>query len=222
MKYRYDIFSPNEFETHMLAFKLIESNKKILDIGCATGYMAKSLLAKKCETYGVDYDQNALKKAEKYCKKTFRADLNEVKTLPFPKKTFDYVLLMDVIEHLTNSDNILSLLKQYLKKDGKLIISVPNIAHASIRWSLMTGKFDYTSTGILDQTHVHFYTQKSFEQKLKDAGFEIEKLVPTNGMCKVPLLYKITDRLPVVWQYKIACMNPALFGFQFVALARVS
>jgi len=220
MKHRYSTFNKNKYESHWLAFDLIGVNSKVLDIGCATGYFAKELLLKNCEVYGVDIDKDALKIADKYCKKTALSNLDQVHSLSFPKKYFDYVIVLDVIEHLAHPENVLIMAKHYLKDGGRIIISVPNISHASIRCMLLKGEFQYTDTGILDKTHLHFYTKRSFETELKRAGYKILKLYPTNGMCKVPFLYKITDRLPESWQYKIACMVPTLFSFQFVALVK--
>ncbi len=219
MKYKYDVLNKNQFESHQIALSLIKNNSKILDIGCATGYFAKELLKKGCITYGVDCDVNAIKKAEKYCQEVAVADVDENDIIPFKKHFFDYVVLMDVLEHLKNPEDVLSTIKPYLKKDGKIIVSVPNVAHASIRWMLFKGEFRYTNTGIMDKTHLHFFTQKSLASLIRKTGYRILEFLPTNGMCKVPLLYKITDRLPVVWQYKIACSNPKLFAYQFVVLA---
>jgi methionine biosynthesis protein MetW len=221
MKYRYDKFNRNDFESHMLALNLIDAGSRVLDIGCATGYFAKELLKKNCETWGIDNDKLAVNKAIKYCKKAFLVNIDDKKNLPVPKKYFDYIILLDVIEHLLHPEMILEKVKPHLKKGGKIIVSVPNIAHASVRWSLLRGEFNYTTTGILDKTHLHFFTKDSLKNVLKKAGYKIIKLSPTNGMCKVPFLGKITDRLPSSWQYKIACKNPTLFSFQFIALARV-
>lgn len=222
MNYRYDIFNRHPFHTHTLAYDLIDNGSKVLDIGCATGYFAKELSKKKCEVWGVDHDEEAIKKAAKYVKKVVSADFDSIKSLPFPKKYFDYVLILDVIEHLRFPEKLLEVAKQHTKNDGKLIISVPNIAHASMRWSLFKGEFEYTTTGLMDSTHYHFYTKKTFEETLLNNGFKIIKLLPTNGMTKVPLLRKFTDRLPAVWQYKIACALPTLFSYQFVALLEIS
>jgi 2-polyprenyl-3-methyl-5-hydroxy-6-metoxy-1,4-benzoquinol methylase len=221
MKYRYATFNNNEFESHKLVYSMIDSNSKVLDIGCATGYYAKELLKKDCETWGVDIDENALKIASKYCKKVVVSNLDQVNSFQIPNKYFDYVLLLDVIEHLVHPENILAIAKLHLKDNGYVIVSVPNIAHASIRWMLSKGEFQYTNTGILDNTHLHFYTKKSIGDVLGLAGYKILKLVPTNGMCKVPFIYKITDRLPTSWQYKISCLAPTLFSFQFIAQMRV-
>ncbi|HAS69077.1 MAG: Methyltransferase type 11 [Candidatus Collierbacteria bacterium GW2011_GWA2_42_17] len=221
MKYRYNKFNNNAFESHKLAFNLIDANSKVLDIGCATGYFARELFNKNCETWGVDSDKEAVKRAGKHCKRTIVANIDEVHKLPVPKKYFDYVIILDVIEHLLHPESVFDIIKPLLKDDGKIIVSVPNIAHASIRWMLLRGDFQYTSTGIMDKTHLHFYTKKSFEDVLKKVGLKILKLSPTNGMCKVPFLYKITDRLPASWQYWIACKIPTLFSYQFIALAKV-
>ncbi len=222
MKFQYDEFNPNRFEVHRLALDIIEPNSRVLDIGCATGYFAKQLLTKHCETWGVDRDKSAVKKAAKYCQKVIVSNLDEVTSLPVPKKYFDYIIMLDVLEHLLHPENLLSMIKNNLKDNGKVIVSIPNIAHASIRWLLLTGGFEYADTGILDKTHVKFYTKQSSQNLLNKCGYKILDTVPTNGMCKVPLLYKITDRLPVKWQYFIVKKIPTLFAFQFICVARMT
>lgn len=221
MKYRYDGFNRNEFESHVLASNFIEAGSKVLDLGCATGYFAEELAGRNCETWGIDSDKQALAKAKKFCKKVFLRDIDESDNLPVPEKYFDYVIILDVLEHLCHPEKILPLIRPYLKKGGRVVISVPNIAHASIRWQLLMGQFRYTDTGILDKTHVHFYTKDSFEEMLRRSGFRVLKVMPTNGMCQVPFLYKITDRLPASWQYQMVKKLPTLFAFQFVALAKL-
>jgi len=218
---KYDVFNTNEFEAHQLELGLISDNAHVLDVGCATGLLARELLKKKCETWGIDKDGDSIKLAAKYCNKTFTCDLESCDKLPVPKKYFDYVTFFDVIEHLRNPEKILSVIKPYVKKGGKVIVSTPNIAHASIRWMLLKGVFNYDSTGIMDDTHVHFYTRESLSQFLKKQGFVVQKIIPTNGMCKVPLIYKITDRLPTSWQYRIASLFPTLFSYQFIAVTKI-
>lgn len=206
-----------------MAFEIIESGSKVMDVGCATGFFAKELTKKKCEVWGVDGNEEAIKKAKKYTKKAITRNFEVIKSLPFPKRYFNYIVLMDVIEHLCFPEKILDVVKPHLKKGGKLIISVPNIAHASMRWSLLMGRYDYTydTDGMLDNTHYHFYTKKGFEETLIKNGFKILKMLPTNGMTKVPLLRKFTDRLPAKWQYLIVCMAPTLFSYQFMAIVEV-
>lgn len=222
MPYKYNEYNFNRFESHQIVFDLIKENAAVLDVGCATGYFAKAILKKNCVTFGIDYDKNAVKKAAKYCKETAVIDLNEMEQLPFKKHYFDYILLMDVLEHLNDPESIILKIKPYLKKKGKIIISVPNIAHASTRLMLLKGNFTYTNKGIMDKTHLKFFTQKSLVGMLRSTKCKIKKIIPTNGMTKVPFLYKITDRLPVSWQYKIVCRFPRLFAYQFVVSAEKS
>ena len=217
MKNKYDQFNSNEYEVHQLALGLIADHSRVLDIGCATGCFAKELSKKKCEVWGLDDNGEAVKNARKYCKKALVVNVDIHGSFKLPKKYFDYVIMLDVIEHLVHPENVLSMLQPHLKDGGKVILSTPNIAHASIRLMLLKGEFQYTSLGIMDNTHVHFYTRSSFGDLLKKAGLRVLKMIPTNGMCKVPLLYKITDRLPPSWQYRTACLIPTLFSYQFIA-----
>ncbi len=204
-----------------MAVEIIKPGSKVLDVGCATGFFAKELKKKKCEVWGVDGNEEAIKKASKYTKKAITRNFEVIKSLPFPKRYFDYIVLMDVIEHLSFPEKILEVVKPHIKNGGKFIISIPNIAHASTRWMLLNGNFQYTTWGIMDQTHLRFYTMKTFESALTNNGFRILKMLPTNGMTKVPLLRKFTDRLPASWQYQIVRMVPTLFSYQFMALVEV-
>jgi len=219
-KYHYDEFNNNEYEVHKLAFDLILRGSRVLDIGCATGYLARELSKKECETWGVDNDEKAAKKAAKYCKKVVVCNLDQTENLSVPMKYFDYVIILDVLEHLLHPENILSIIKKHIKDGGRVIISIPNIAHASIRWMLLTGRFDYSTTGILDYTHVRFYTINSIGKLLNKNGYKTLKIIPTNGMCKVPFLYKISDRLPASWQYSFVKKFPSLFAFQFISVTK--
>lgn len=221
MALRYDVFNRNKYESHRLVYDRIEKDAKVLDVGCATGYFARELKKKNCEVWGIDSDKEALKKAKIYCQETHLIDLDQCKSLPVPKRYFDVILLLDVIEHMSHPERLVKILKSHLNKGGRIFFSTPNIAHASIRWMLAKGVFEYTDTGIMDYTHTHFYTKKTLTEFVKNANLKTEEIIPTNGMCKVPLLYKITDRLPEKWQYRIAKLAPELFSYQFIVIARV-
>jgi len=222
MKCQYNEFNNNEFEVHQLVLGLIKNNSRVLDVGCATGCFARELLKKKCEVWGLDYNKKAIAKAVRFCKKASVVDLNESATLPVPKKHFDFVILLDVIEHLLYPEKVLSLIKAYLKNEGAIIVSTPNIVHASIRWMIIKGEFKYTKLGILDSSHLHFYTRTSFSDLIKKANFRTPKIIPTNGMTKVPILSKISDQFPESWQYWLVKKIPELFSYQFIAVAKVA
>lgn len=85
------------------------------------------------------------------------------------------ILAADVLEHLVAPEQLLQRLPEVLCPDGRIIVSLPNVAHVSVRLSLVLGRFDYTETGILDRTHLHLYTFQSARRLLEGAGLRIEQ-----------------------------------------------
>ena len=90
----------------------------------------------------------------------------------FPEK-YDVISFIDVIEHLAAPITVIKRIKPMLKEDGVILFSIPNMAHLSVRLALMKGEFTYTQTGLLDQTHLHFYTGDYIQRIFNDAGCEI-------------------------------------------------
>jgi len=201
----------------MLVYEKIERGSFVLDLGCAGGYFGKRLKEKKCHVWGIDSDKEAIKEAKKYCEKTFIFDLDKIKRFPF-RKRFDYVLILDVLEHLRNPEVILFLIKPHLKKKAKVIISVPNVAFVSVRLSLLFGNFNYRKFGILDETHLHFYTKVTFQKFLEKNGFKIEEMDFSSGFSQIPKMGKYLNYIPKYWQYKITHFWNTLLAYQFIAI----
>ncbi|MBI2971124.1 MAG: class I SAM-dependent methyltransferase [Candidatus Aenigmarchaeota archaeon] len=155
--------------------RMMPSNKLILDAGCGAGTIGKYLKERGNTVYGVDYDPEAVQLARKNLDKAALYDLEKGGTLPFREK-FDIILLGGVVEHLKDPVTAVRRLKTCLKKDGMFIITVPNVACWTMRLRLMAGDFTYAETGILDRTHLHFYTLKTFRRFLKDCGLESVKM----------------------------------------------
>lgn len=220
MKSKYSTFNPIPYETHMLVYERIAPESNVLDIGCATGYFAKELDKKNCRVWGMDSDKIALKQAIKYCRKTFFCDLEKIKSIPFGMK-FDYILLLDVIEHLINPTNILALSQKYLEKDGRIIISTPNIAFISIRLALFFGRFRYRNLGIMDEKHIHFYTKSTFTGLLQKSGLNIERIDAASGFSQITIFGKYLNMIPKYWQYRITKMWDTLLGYQFIAFCKL-
>ncbi|NEU83752.1 glycosyltransferase [Nostoc sp. UIC 10630] len=161
-------------ENHVLRkmLNLIGDNQRVVDFGCATGYFAQLLSRKGCIVTGVEINLDAAKVAEQYCKEVIVADLDFVSvTEILPSQEFDVAVFGDVLEHLRNPWKVLEETKQILKKDGYVIASIPNIAHGAIRLSLLQGKFEYTELGILDNTHLRFFTRETVEELFKIPGY---------------------------------------------------
>ncbi len=226
MTNKYTSFNHTPYEAHMMVFERIKPNSKILDLGCASGYFAKELLKKNCRVWGMDADKEAVQEAKKYCVEVKVADLDELspERNPFghlPGVKFDYILLLDVLEHLKNPEKLLKLLKKYLKKDGEIIVSVPNIAFISLRLSHMAGKFDYQKTGIMDESHLHFYTKKTLIDLITKCGLKIIDFDAASGFSQITLIGKYFNSVPKYWQYRITKLFPALLGYQFIIVCTI-
>ncbi|HEY5601162.1 MAG TPA: class I SAM-dependent methyltransferase [Patescibacteria group bacterium] len=157
MKY---IEKPDKYSSQSRVVQLILENYKdnlvVCDVGCSGGFLAKRLQGKKVKMTGLDNDKDAAGQALPYYQKIFICDLDE--GLPKLDEKFDIIVLADVLEHLKNPETILKGLSKYLKDDGFFIVSLPNIANITIRLSLLLGKFNYANLGILDKTHLRFFT----------------------------------------------------------------
>lgn len=155
----------------------IGKNKRVVDFGCATGYLAQLLKLNDCVVTGVDYNQEASKIAEQHCQEVIVADLDFTSvTEIFPSQKFDVAVFGDVLEHLRNPWKVLEDTKHILKPGGYVVASIPNIAHGAIRLALLQGKFEYTQFGILDNTHLRFFTKKTIEDLFETTGYSVKAI----------------------------------------------
>ncbi|MBT9316768.1 class I SAM-dependent methyltransferase [Leptothoe spongobia] len=154
---------------------LVGSNKRVVDFGCATGYFAKLLREEGCEVVGVELNPEAAKVAEKYCKEVVVADLDYVKIEDvFEGQTFDVATFGDVLEHIKNPWQLLKAVRRILNPNGFVVASIPNIAHGAVRLSLLEGEFEYREVGLLDNTHLRFFTRSSVGQLFSESGYAIQ------------------------------------------------
>lgn len=177
-----DTTSNNSFAKTL---NLIGENKRVLEFGCATGYFSQMLSEKGCNVVGVEINSIAAQKAEKYCSKVMVADLDSI---PLDKillnDTFDVAVFGDVLEHLRDPWHVLESVKNYLKPGGFIVASIPNIAHGAVRLSLLQGNFNYQRYGILDDTHIRFFTKSTIIEMIEKSGYFLDVLDRT----KVPVL----------------------------------
>ena len=135
------------------------------------------LSAKGCTITGVEINANAAKLAEQYCTKVIVADLDFT---PLDEilsgQTFDVAVFGDVLEHLRDPWNILKNLKNYLNPGGFIVASIPNIAHGAVRLSLLQGNFNYQQYGILDNTHIRFFTKVTIDDMFEKSGYFLDAL----------------------------------------------
>lgn len=215
---KYTSFNYRPYEAHTMVLRMIDCGSTVIDMGCATGYFAKELRLKSCFVIGVERDRKAAKLARAYCDRVIIADLNRIGNLDIDKESADYVLLLDVIEHLTDVKNLLKEIKRIIKPKGQLIISTPNIAHISIRLMLVSGNFDYKDVGIMDNTHTHFYTRKSLKRLFADSGWDIKSFEVTADFGQIPQVGRLLRHLPKNVQHGITSLFPGLLGVQWITV----
>jgi len=212
--------------SHYYARQMVGSNQAVLDIGAGEGFFAAELAAGGNKISGVD---NRLTPAESSpFERYFTADLEDgiapvIRQLE--GKRFDRVLLLDVLEHLRRPEQILRQSHEVLKRDGLLIVSVPNIANIYVRLMLLLGRFDYSERGLLDKTHLRFFTRRTARRLLESNGYSIveerQTVIPLElvlGWSPANVVMQALNRLlaGVTW------LLPGLFGYQIMFVARSS
>ena len=196
----------------------IQPGSTLLDVGCSTGYFGQYIAEhKKCVVDGIEMSDDR-RQAAKVLHKVFSFDLDG----EWPKELnikYDNIFLGDIIEHLKNPAHTLLNVKKLLKPNGKVFISTPNIAHMSIRIELLGGNFEYESMGILDNTHLKYFTLTSLKRLVAETGYTLEsvgyslndyprsvikKLLDRSGLKATDKFWKITEsREAQTYQYKL-------------------
>ncbi|HUC95705.1 MAG TPA: class I SAM-dependent methyltransferase [Candidatus Saccharimonadia bacterium] len=154
----------------------MNQNVKVLDIGCSSGNFDTIIMDRKNATVdGVELNKEDARIAATKLRKVFNINV-ETDDLKAIDTNYDVIYLGDVIEHLVDPSYVLEKLKHNLNKRGVVIFSIPNMAHISVRLMLLSGKFEYGETGLLDKTHLHYYDKVEIERLFHTAGYNIEKL----------------------------------------------
>lgn len=150
----------------------IPSGSVVLDVGCGTGMLGKYLgQHKQCVVDGLDIDPEAVALAKSKYRRTAVVNLErDCLTDIFKAETYDCIVMADVIEHLVHPEQLFQDVKQLLKPNGLLLFSIPNITHISAGLELVLGNFGYRGNGLLDSTHVRFYSKQGFIDTLHDHG----------------------------------------------------
>lgn len=177
--YDYDentfVFDPNrKNDSHITVVNEIKEQSIVLDIGCASGIIGNLLTKyKKCIVDGIEYDKKAyeITKNKKIYRNVYNCSILEPDSKEFQKlsknnNTYDYIIFADVLEHLVEPWQALINVSKFLKKNGYIIVSIPNISHIDIIKGLINNEFNYAELGILDKTHLRFFTPSSFKDMI--------------------------------------------------------
>lgn len=176
-RYHKDIAALDKNTSHHKLAARVPAGTSVLDVGCACGDMGIFLKkTKQCRMTGIEYDEAslAIAAASNAYDCLRQADLNSFVPLEhFPSASFDVLLFGDILEHLYDPQTVLGNFLPLLKEDGRVLISLPNITHASIITQLFLDKFEYMDFGILDRTHIRFFTAENIAQLLSNNGLEV-------------------------------------------------
>lgn len=170
----------NLSETHLKIIETVGSNKEVLELGSSTGYLTKEMKANHCQVDIVEIDEVDAKVAEKFARKAYVGSLEDLDVIKKIDGQYDVIVASNILEHLKDPLKILCLIKGKLKKNGQILIALPNIACWAIRKDLfLKGRFEYQETGILDKTHLRFYTYFTAQDLIGQSSLKIVKIIPT-------------------------------------------
>ncbi len=164
-----DYFS---LEREIFKTNITSKNLKILDVGCGSGNLGHYFITQQnCEVHGIEINKNAYSKAKVKLHKVIHANI-ETENLEFKEDCFDVIILGDVLEHLVNPQKVLIKLHKHLAPSGTIFITTPNVKHWSVSLNLIfKDNWDYKEWGILDYTHLRFFTRSSVIKMLKSLNF---------------------------------------------------
>jgi len=218
---QYDIELDDGVEntSHAHILDLVGYNKRVLDVGCSTGYLAKVLRGRGCTVDGIEIDPEAAARAEEFCERVVVGSLDELDLeAELGAARYDALVLGDVLEHLVDPGAVLRHLTPLLRPQGSVVISVPNITHGSVRLSLLEGRFEYTEVGLLDRTHVHFFTRASLQRLLHECGLVPVDMRRTTADVQATEIHVDLSRVPAETLDRLAEDRDAT-TYQFVCRA---
>ena len=190
---------------------------RVLDVGCATGYLAAELTRRGCRVTGVEADPVVAERARAHCEAVVVGDVEDdvCRSELAALAPFDVVLCGDVLEHLRDP---WSALRALAALGGRVVLSVPNVAHWTGRRAMARGRFPYAEHGLFDRTHLRFFTRASARDLAERAGLRVvqERFAPA----PVPM----QARLPALRALERAAVRvrPELFALQVILVCEAS
>lgn len=194
--------------------RLTDPGDLVFEGGVSSGYFAETVATAGRIVDGHELNPEAAEQARRVCRKVWVGDLQ---TFDASELGDEYRLLLfgDTLEHISDPVAVLRRLREHVTPGGHLVMSVPNIANLGIRLQLLAGRFRYTERGILDRTHLRFYTASTLAEMITEAGFTVQRIqasVPVPGL---------TNERICAMAHRLGNLRPGLFAYNFVATASV-
>ncbi len=218
-RYARDVDLSDANNAHTMAILSVPPGSNVLDIGCADGSVARMLVKRGCRVWGVETDKSAAAEAERYCEQVLVGDVEQINLRTSLDLQFDVVLLLDVLEHLREPEETLRAAAALLAPGGRLLASIPNVAHAAVKLHLLRGTFTYTDVGLLDRTHLRFFDQAAVEKLFREADLTVvEELRVTRLLSETEIEIDPDSFAPEV--IKEATADSESETYQFVVVAQ--
>jgi 2-polyprenyl-3-methyl-5-hydroxy-6-metoxy-1,4-benzoquinol methylase len=215
-------YKASPYSSHTLLLNALPAEgggKRVLDVGCAGGYLGRILAERGYKVTGVERPRGYGDRVPQGIE-LIEADLDE--GLPPLQGKFSYVICGDILEHLRDPGSLLGQIAQILEPDGLLIASLPNSGNLYFRLMVLAGRFLQDDKGLFDRTHVRFYMWKGWRELFASAGFQIEARkvsgVPV-GLAAPAWDGSAPVRASEWLAYTAARLWPTLFAYQFVVTA---
>ncbi len=207
----------NPYRGHMLLADAVlrhtRAGDRIFEGGVSTGYFASLLVDAERIVDGAEIDPGAAEAARRVCDRVVVGDLHHLDVSALADR-YDALVFGDTLEHLPDPAAVLRRLHERVADDGVLVASIPNVANWAVRLGLLAGRFRYTDRGILDRTHLRFYTKRTAREMLGDGGFEVVECTAS-----VPVPFVSSTRLSKL-AHRVGNLWPSLFGYTFILVAR--
>jgi 2-polyprenyl-3-methyl-5-hydroxy-6-metoxy-1,4-benzoquinol methylase len=204
--------------------RLTADRPAVLDVGCAVGYVGEFLRRSNPARWlaGIEIDPGAAEKARKHYDQVIVGSIDDPAVWSQLSRKVDAMIFGDVLEHTADPVQVLRMARAKLSDDGVIVVSIPNIGHFKVRLRLLRGKFDYEDWGIMDRTHLRFFTQKTAEEMLRQGGFTV---VHREGVHGYPLPEGLNGAARLVARSKrrlqawLTGLRPTVFAYQFILVA---
>lgn len=171
-----DMHASNSSYVELL--KMVGNGKRVLEVGPGVGHVTKQLTQQGCMVTCIEKDKNMSDLAKEFCAHMIVGDIeSNAIGRQLSSEQFDVITFGDVLEHLRDPAEVLNNLRSRIAPAGYLVACIPNVAHRSLRLSLLFGEFDYADIGLLDQTHLRFFTIRTIEKMMKESGLKIVDIV---------------------------------------------
>ena len=212
-----DPLRPND--AHGISLQLVGQGKTVLELGAASGHVTKALKSLNNTVTAVERDARFSESLSAIADEVIITDLDWLDLRErLSGKKFEVVLAGDVLEHCSKPELVLLQIHDLLTPDGYVVISLPNIAHGDVRLSLLTGTFDYSETGLLDRTHLRFFTRSSIHTFLSQSHFQVEAVFASTASIGTTELGPPNAEIPIE-AVQFVQKDPDALVYQYIVKA---